>query len=541
MYHQFKKSSFGSNRLNILLAIFIISGIALRIFHFIYNRSLWMDEVYLATSLIKYNYHELIHSPLYYEQKAPIGFLLCVKLIVNIFGKNEYALRLIPLFSGIISLFLFIPVGKYFLSKPALVLALGILCFSPALIYHAVEIKQYAIELLATLAALYTFIRFEHKKSLITMVIWGLMGGLLIWFSYSVIFILAGIAISLCLYYIASKKWSCLFRNAVAFSIWLFVFLINYLLFTHKHAESSWITYWFRSYGNFMPFPPNSLNDLKWFPLVLYRMLDYPLGLLWPFFNMGTSKALNIVLKMPLIPIFLLTAGSYCFISKDKLKAALLFIPIFLTLLASGLELYPLTERFWVFIAPFFILIIAKGYEYILLKINKKLVTYLLLILALLPSLVQSAFFIIHPENFYVHKKSFEKEALQYVDENYKENDGVYVYWNNLPGYRLYKIMYPFKFDAIEGRDVRKISKSYHDYYTNLNTDFQHLKGHHRIWIIFNHKYLTDIGDLIDQPAWYYQNNPTDQLILQLNKMGAVTQKYNSTDISVYLIETRDQ
>lgn len=537
MYHHFQNLIFRSNKLNILLGIFILAGIALRIFHFIYNRSLWMDEVYLSTSLIKYNYYELIHSPLYYEQKAPIGFLLFVKLIVNVFGENEYALRLFPLLSGVLSIFIFVPVCRHFVNKQATVLALGILCLSPALVYHSVEIKQYATELLATLLCLYLFIRFKDKKSFGAMLLWGLIGGIILWFSYSAIFILAGIAVNCCIHYTVTKQWNCLFRITIAFSIWFFFFLLNYLLFTHKHAESTWITYWFRSYGNFMPLIPKSSNDLKWFPLTFYRMMDYPLGLLWSFFDFNASKFTNTMLKLPIIPISLFIIGSLYFINKEKRKAALLFIPILLTLLASGLEFYPLTERFWVFISPIFIILIARGFESIFLKNTRKRITKLLYLLIILPGLIQSTLFIIYPEKFYVHKKSFQREALTYVNEHYGEGDGVYIYWNNLPGYRLYKLMYPLRFKAVEGKDVRKMSTDYETYYRNLASDFQKLKDKNRIWVVVNHKYLTDIGDLIDEPSWYYEKSPPGQLLMQFNNMGKIIRKYKSSDISVYLVE----
>lgn len=116
---------------NLLLYIFLIIGVVIRLYHFFYNRSLWMDEVYLSISFLKMNALEILTNPLYYQQKAPIGFLLSVKLIVNIFGNKEMVLRLIPLISGISALFLFVPVAHHFLKKPAAILAIGILCFSP--------------------------------------------------------------------------------------------------------------------------------------------------------------------------------------------------------------------------------------------------------------------------------------------------------------------------------------------------------------------------------------------------------------------------
>lgn len=523
----------------LLFRLFLIMGIVIRLFHFFYNRSLWMDEVYLSASLIKYSYLELISGPLLYQQKAPIGFLLVVKTMVNLFGDDEFALRLIPLFSGLISMFVFIPVSKYFLSHRASVIAMGILCFSPALVYHSVEIKQYSTELLGAVLCLYLFIRFEQTGQLKTLILWGVFGALILWFSYSSIFILAGIALGRSLNYIVDKNWRLFFIGIVPYSIWFVSFLINYMLFTHKHAESEWIVYWFKSYDNFMPFPPKSLQDLKWFALNLYRMMDYPLGLLWNFNEIKYAKTLSIILKMPILPIGLLLAGTYTFCKGKKIISLILGFPILLTLVASGLELYPLTERFWVFMAPVFIIIIAKGFDLLIFKIKSQSLVQVLAILVLLAPIIQSAIFVVNPAKFYVHKKSFQRETLMYINDRYRKGDIVYVYWNNLPGYRIYKEMYHFNFTAVEGKDVRKQAKDFNDYYKRLKPDLDRLSENKRIWLVFNTKFLTDIGDRIDEPAWYYQKNnkPTNHLLKEFLKLGKPVDKKITTNVSVYLFE----
>lgn len=515
---------------NLLLVIFLILGILIRLFHFFYNRSLWMDEVYLSSSFLKMDAMQLLTHPLYYQQKAPIGFLLLVKFTVNIFGPNEMALRLIPLISGIAALFLFVPVANYFLKKPAAIMAIGILCFSPALVYHSVEIKQYATELLATVAVLYLFIQYQAARKFKDLLIWGLSGALILWCSYSAIFLLGGIAISISLSYLLRKKWNLFAISILPFGLWLISFSLNYLLFTYKHAQSEWIAYWFRSYENFMPFPPTSISELNWFWLNLYRLMDYPLGLIWNF---------NPLLKVFILPILLLIYGIYSFLKENKTLAWALLTPCLLTLIASGLELYPLTERFWVFISPVFMLFIAKGFERGTAGIKSKNTVIMLSFVVLLPAIVQSAIFVFQPEQFYVHKKSYQREALQFINHRYQDGDAVYIYWNNLPGYKVYKIMYPFKFNAIEGIDHRKQAISYSSYEQLLSADFKQFSGSKRVWLIFNTQFQTDIGDGIDQPSWYYKDaiRPMDHLLNMFNKLGKPLKKYVTKDVSVYLFE----
>lgn len=532
---------FKNQRLNVLLVIFILLGFATRLFHFFYNRSLWMDEVYLSSSLIKMNYSQLITGPLDYQQKAPIGFLLFVKFFVNLFGKNEISLRLFPLICGFLSTILFVPIAKYFLKDIPAILAVGILCLSPAIIYHSVEIKQYSTELLGTILCFNFLIKYKDRNEIKDLFTWGILGSIILWFSYSSIFILAGFGIGLSLIYLIKKEWKIFFVSLIPFSLWLLSFVLNYFLFTHKHAESQWIAYWFRAYQNFMPFPPKSVEDVKWFATNLYRMMDYPLGLLWNFSGVSSHQALNMVLKMPFLPIILLGLGIFAFFKRNASKAVILLVPIVLMFLASGIELYPLTERFWVFISPVFIIFIASGLSFITDKFKLRFTSFLLFILLLIGPLTGAISSVIYPENFYSHKKSFQRESLQFINERYKINDAVYIYWNDLPGYKLYKKMYNFRFTAIEGTDLRLASTGFVDYYQKLNVDFNKFSNNKRVWVVYNTQFLTDIGDKIDEPKWYYEkkSTPTQHLINEFLKTYKPIKIYRSKDVTVYLLERK--
>ena len=523
-----------------LIVTFLILGCAIRLFHFFYNRSLWMDEVYLSTSFVKMNFQDLISKPLFYQQKAPIGFLIAVKLIVNIFGYKEFFLRLIPLIAGLTAMFVFVPVVKYFLNGLGSALAIGIICLAPAMIYHSVEIKQYSTELLGTVLCLYLFIKFQNQKDFKSLMMWGVSGAVILWFSYSSIFILAAIAISIFCKLLFSGKIKPAMVTAFPFSIWFISFTINFLLFTHKHVESEWIVQWFRAYRNFVPFPPKSVADLQWFPINLYRMMDYPLGLLWNFNNIQSNKPLVIAAKMPFLPILFLIAGIYQSIKRKRTYTSIFILAITLTFIASGLELYPLTERFWLFIAPVFVVFIGEGFNTGAQKFKNPSIKYFLFSLVIFGPIFQAIASTAEPQSFYASKKSYEKEVLLYVSKNYKAGDAVYVYWNNLPGYRLYQQIYPLKYTAIEGSDQRFKAKNYDDYYQRLKPDFDKFKYNKRVWLIFNTQFSTDIGDKIGEPKWYYDKgtHPTANLILEFRKTYGVVKKYETKDVTAYLFST---
>jgi hypothetical protein len=530
-------SSEEKKQYNLLFFIILSLAMGLRLFHYFYNRSLWMDEVYLSSSFFHMNYKELANSILDYQQKAPVGFLWLVKLSVNLFGRNEMSLRLIPLLAGILSIFYFARVCKYFLNTWSQLLALSIFAFAPALIYHSSEIKQYSMECLATVMSLSLFISYKDDQSWKAKLLWGILGGLILWFSFSVIFILAGIATGLSLNYILKKEWNSFLLNALPFGIWLISFILNYVFFTHKHAESSWVVYFFKTYDNFMPFPPHSIQQLKWFPRNFYEMMDYPLGMTWN--PKDFSCTLLKVIAFPYIPVILLFSGISRLYKKNQGDFYALMFPIVLMLVASGMLLYPLLERFWVFIAPVFILFMAIGFEYYQQKIKSVMYRRLLFIIIMASPLFQSMYYVIQPRYFYKHKKSFEKEGLIHINNNYRDGDAVYNYWNNAPGYRVYKNILTFKYNAVEGHDFRKISSDLADYNKHLKTDLNLISGKKRVWLIYNTQFLTDIGDLVDDPKWYYKNqrSPTDNLLTQFNLLGRPIKKIVYKDITIYLFE----
>lgn len=512
------------------LYLFLISGIVLRLYHFFYNHSLWMDEIYLSSSLIRMDYLDLATKPLDYQQKAPIGFLWTVRFFVANFGTGEMALRLFSLICGVLSLFLFIPVCRYFTNEKGAVLGLGILAFASPLVFHAVEVKQYQTEMLATLVILYSYIKYQHKSTYPDLLLWGFIGALVLWFSYASVFILAGMATGLSIYRIIKKDRELFLKQCISFLVWFLSFGINYLYFTHKHAESKWIVEWFDFYSNFMPVPPGSMEDLKWYAVNLYRLFDYPLGFLWN------------VKWLVVLPLGLLFLG-VAFLFKRLQDFLVLCFPFLFLFLASGLKLYPLTERFWVFISPILILFIVIGYLWLMDRFHNQVFKFFFTLLLCSGLIVNSMKSVLYPEEFLGHKRSFQKEALAEVAEKFQPGDVVYVYWNNLPGYKVYKKIHPNHFKAIEGNDYRHVSENYDSYLNRLKSDFEEFKGKKRVWFVYNDYYRTDIGDDIDQPAWYYEKgaDPTLKLLQYFSTIGKQEEVYNSFDIKISLITLNDK
>lgn len=496
------------------------------------------------------SFDELASGNLDYQQKAPLGLLWIIRALTLAFGNSEMVLRFVPLMSSIAALFLFLPVARYFLKTgPGLLVAIGVIAFSPPLVYHSVEAKQYSTELLATVLLLLLYIKYHTDFRYRSLLIWGVFGALIVWFSYSSIFILSGIAASISLGLIIKKNYSQFFRSLIPFSFWIISFGISYLFFTTKTADSHWLVVWFNNRDGFMS--QDILRAGVWLVRKSVTMMDYPLGLSWlnkP--NLYRDNPLLLVLaRMTVIPITFFFAGLIYGFKKYTEKLYILTLPILLHIIASAFLLYPFFERLLVYLAPLLILIIAIGLEFfvsefdltkrgsksiiagakfnrlvhtgIAYKIRRSLFFTLPLMLLVGP-ISNSAYEAVKTDRLGRYKHWEQREMYEYLNAHFQEGDAVYIYWNALVPYNYYKNVLDLKFNAIQGKDYRFSSNSLSEYYGQLRKDLKKLKSSANVWFIYSIHRDIKIGDMDNEPRWYYNgdNHLKHKMPIELSVLG---------------------
>jgi 4-amino-4-deoxy-L-arabinose transferase-like glycosyltransferase len=479
----------------------ITIGVFLRLFHYFNNRSLWEDEIYLSTGIVKLHISQLVHQSLDFQQKAPIGYLLVVKIFTMIFGPREMGLRLFPLICGIASLFVFWKVARYFFGNLGVLVCVGILALAPPLVYHSVEAKQYAVELFATILLLYTYTRYNKRADIRSLFIWGLWGAVIAWFSYSSVFIMAGLAFTMGLNYLIKKEWKTIFKLAVPFAIWFGSFAVNYIIFTQKDAHTGWLVYFFVNHDAFMPL---SGDAVRWLMDHFAGFFNYPLGLSWIVeYKQGIFHQL--LYRMAWVPIIFSLLGIYYLLKNDRKLLVLIVSTFLIVFAASVIKLYPFHERLTVFLAPLVILLLAAGCEVEFTgRIFKNAWRWALVLLMLTGPAENSFAAVFNTGLFGDYKKSYHREAFTYLNNHFRPGDTVYVYWNDLPAWRFYKRVYPFKYSAFEGTDFRYISHNFNEYFAKLDTEIKPFMGKKRVWVVSNNNFDIEIGDYIGQPQWYY-------------------------------------
>ncbi len=467
--------------------LIIIIGTAARLRQYLFNRSLWSDEAALALNIIRYDYLDLL-KPLDYSQAGPPLFLIITNFFTNLFGDNEYVLRLLPLIASIFSLFLFWYLTRKFLNKYIVPIAVGLLTFSGTAIYYSDELKQYSSDLMVTIIVLILALHvYEKEFDLKSNLFFGFGGAFLVWLSHPSVFVLSGTTLSLLLSLFLKEKSKGLkkFVNLIFSSlIWGTSFVVGYLTIVKASAHQGFYGFW---YSSFAPMPIRTINDLLWYSETIFATIRIPISIYFP----------GIVMVM----MFAGFVGFYN--KKNKLFFLLVLFPLIILLSASMLKLYPLHSRFLLFALPIFYLIIARGVEEFSYNINKKnvIIIIFLVLLLLAQPLFSSGRSLIQPKF-----RAETRPLIEHIQRNMLEGDKVYVYYATQAPFQYY--VKDFEIDYVIGVESRGDPNKYLEELDNLD-----LQG--RIWFIFSQAY----GD--EQSIYIERLEEMGKRLEHMNAFGA--------------------
>ncbi len=472
-----EKDSERKNQRNFLqfLSIFLILfGILIRLVQYIHNRSLWFDEVNLALNIIDRSYLELLNT-LDDNQAAPPGFLWIEKLATQLLGNNEYALRLFPFVSGIVSLFAFYLLARRFSSAIAAPIAIALFATAKYTVYYTIEAKQYSSDVMIALLLSLLLIPLGKKilnyREILKL---SSIGVICIWISHPAVFVLAGIE----LYYFLSsgrRKWkSILINRFIIYVTWLVSFILLYFLTIAKTlSNESLVSSWSSRY-------PDSFFDIIWLFDALGRFFYRPLGF---------STIIDGVGMVAFI------FGCIAYYRRNRETFWILLSPLIATIIASYLHKYPFRERLVLFLAPFAFLIIAEGIAYLLTtyfnsRQNKsskcfkykytKMLGIVLLLTLLLPSVIRGVRLVINPE-----VKHEIRPVIAYVASQQQKNDVLYVYAGGKQQLLYYGQKYGYQEeDYISGIHAIDKDEIQERDWEELNNEIKQLDGIKRIWFV---------------------------------------------------------
>jgi MFS family permease len=439
--------------------LLIAVGVFLRLVHYLHSCSLSVDESLLTLNVLARSHAELI-EPLHNSQGAPVAFLLLLKSVIGVFGESEYALRLIALVSGIASLFLFRSLATRYLTPAAVPIAVGLFAVAHNLIFYSAQVKQYSGDVMF---ALVLYLMAEHvrrrKTSWWLMPLFGLVGAVALGFSHPAVFILAGLAVSFTYFNLVRAGQERRLGALMAFTIWGVAFLVIYWLSLRKLASHEWLLNFWED--EFMPLPPTSMDDVKWYITAFFQMFTKMLG-----FSLKGIGGLTVLV------------GVYSLLTSDRERLANLILPIFLALGASGLQMYPFCCRLILFAAPALLLLMAEGAVTILSVTRmRSAIGITLLGLMFLHPVMWAGYHVVHPR----YEEEIKPE-LRYLEKNRQPGDVIYIYYGAKPAFTYYARRYGWDVDdcCIVGARSREDWDGYEQ-------DLEQLRGQRRAWIVFSH------------------------------------------------------
>lgn len=401
------------------LGLIAAAGVALRLRHYLFNRSLWHDEILLVSTFVERGFSELIFQPLGNNQAAPLAFLVLVKAITSLFGTHEWSLRLLSLVCGMAALGLALPVaGRLFPSFAARATFVGLMAASPVLVYYSAEFKQYQGDVLCTLLILWLTIRFKPEHHLRDALWLGLAGAASVWLSHASDFVLAGSGLTLWLEMARRREKRAWLAMTGVGIVWLGSFAADYVLSLRSLPDDGYLAGFWAS--SFAPIPPSSLDDLRWFG-------EAALGLVYlGMHQMGTAfrEVLPGWFSAPIFMLLALTvAGSAALARQSGRAAAVGALSLLAVLGASALHQYPFRARLILFLVPFVFLALAALVQQVHELTRRWAGPWLAAALAIATvsmPLRLSAHTLVHPNNY-----QDLRGALQYIAAHREPGDHV--------------------------------------------------------------------------------------------------------------------
>jgi hypothetical protein len=135
-----------------LLAAFLLATLTLGIYGI--GRSLWLDEAWVANSVLSPSLSGMFYYPDWLQTSPPI-FLLLTRAAVHAFGVSNVAFRLVPLAFALVAVASMLAVSRRLMSLPFATLACALLAFHPTAIEYSRTCKQYSGELAASTVILW--------------------------------------------------------------------------------------------------------------------------------------------------------------------------------------------------------------------------------------------------------------------------------------------------------------------------------------------------------------------------------------------------
>ncbi len=184
----------------VLVAAFLVVGIAMRTAHYFAGLSFWYDEAFLLVPIYERSAFELI-GPLPTQTIIPPLFLWLLKGLYLLAGPGELAMRLPAFVAGLLGLVLLLPAALRVIGRPGAYWAVAFCALSYHHVFHGSEVRCYSIDFLASVVLFFTCAVYVQTQDLragrTAAGVLLTLGLLLPWISFASVLAFAGVSLAL--------------------------------------------------------------------------------------------------------------------------------------------------------------------------------------------------------------------------------------------------------------------------------------------------------------------------------------------------------
>ena len=329
----------------------VLLGLALRLWEYLFNRSLYLDEILLTRSIVGMPLRALLTKPLLMDQVAPRGFLLVERLSVTILGPSELALRLFPFLCGVASVILFRRLAARVLTGAGPALALFLFAIGVPLIRYGGDVKQYAVDIAAAIGLLLLALDLREKEATTNrLLLTGALGLVIVWFSQTAVLVMAGIGLGLAVDWLISRDHRVGRELLVMIALWGVASIAAVIAGMRSMTPST-----------------RAFMDDFWaggfFPRTL-RVTEAP-GWFWERLSSIFSDPSLLRYRWPAVFLFVALVGVIALWQRSRAAALLLVGPFVVAIAAAVAHQYPFRGRLIVWLVPSALIAAAAGAEWI--------------------------------------------------------------------------------------------------------------------------------------------------------------------------------
>jgi 4-amino-4-deoxy-L-arabinose transferase-like glycosyltransferase len=323
-----------------LIPLALLIGICLRTREWLFDKSLWLDELMVTYSITRRSFVGLV-APLNFNQAGPVGWLWAERASIDLFGHNDLALRFPEWLASIIALGLFPLVARRIVGRWAAPAATLIFATSQELSYYASETKQYAFDVTCALLALLVTIRLvQRRPALRQALLWGLSCAGLVWCSQPAILICAVCGLVLLLRWCRDRK-TLLTVLLGGLILGASIALDWVVTLRHQSANVNLLSFW-RTFGGYPPLKQTFSADRHWLAAAVTTTLK--------FLGIGHPVVALCLMACGLIVVILWRGG---------IQGLLLALPLAVGVGMAVTDHYPFARRLALYLYPIVVMLLT--------------------------------------------------------------------------------------------------------------------------------------------------------------------------------------